>query len=363
MHSFKSKIVTLCLTEIPTSGLIDHVISLASVYSKQSNIESYFIVSKITLESNPYLSDLDNVYPISYSKLDFTNSLTGIKTCLQVLNRIKADHVFVYGENPYHALLSVFYKGAISFNVLDPLMHSGTSKIQGLAYYFSKLIIIFRSKYIFLASPHLLLQLKKAFFFISSKYLENKFRYFKYGNCIQFENLVIPNQPSEKKYDLCYFGRIELYKGIDFLLDVLNELKAEARILRLLIISKQLIPNLPSNCIQIKDYLSHEDLIKHIQSSRFVIMPYLDATGSNAVQISNISGVPIIASDVGCFHDYIVPNINGLLFEARSKEKLRILLSDLDNYHFNSSDIIKYNKDNFSCDATAIDLANYLTEG
>jgi glycosyltransferase involved in cell wall biosynthesis len=66
----------------------------------------------------------------------------------------------------------------------------------------------------------------------------------------------------------------------------------------------------------VNDYISHEELATNIYNSKWGIFPYIDATGTHTVQICNKFGIPVLATNVGSFQDYIVETTNGALVEG-----------------------------------------------
>lgn len=144
---------------------------------------------------------------------------------------------------------------------------------------------------------------------------EITFDYIKNDNSIQI------------KYDFIFFGGIEQYKGVDLLVNVFKNNKLKNKKLLIVGIGKEEenIKNQILDCRNItfiNKYVRNEDLAKYIKMSRFVVLPYKTATGSNTVQIANYYGKFVIANKVGCFKEYIKDGQNGMFIKNYSYESL-----------------------------------------
>lgn len=145
----------------------------------------------------------------------------------------------------------------------------------------------------------------------------------------------------EIKYDFIFYGNIEKYKGIDLLVDVFK--CKELNNLNLLIVGRgkedkkiSKIVDKMENVTFINRYVSNEDLAKYIKQSKYVILPYVTATGSQTVQIANYYEKMVLATKVGCFAEYIKEGRNGIFIENRDyvslkKAVLNIMKYKIDN--------------------------------
>ena len=167
----------------------------------------------------------------------------------------------------------------------------------------------------------------------------------------------IKNKINEIKYDYIFFGRIELYKGLDFLVDVMSDDRLKSS--KLLIVGTgrdagrvESIVNKKDNIHFINRYVSNYELAELICASKCVVLPYISATGSQTVSIANYYSRLVIASNVGCFTEYIIDGQNGFIFKVKDKESLvekllLVLNTDLEAYKcgiekiYNKYDITK----------------------
>jgi glycosyltransferase involved in cell wall biosynthesis len=146
----------------------------------------------------------------------------------------------------------------------------------------------------------------------------------------------------EKKFNLnkeclevLFFGRLENYKGIDTLVRAYEILKKENLKIKLTIagrgkIDKDLENKINELGIIFKNYwISNEELCQLIENCDVLVAPYKNATQSGMVSVALAYGVPIIATKVGSFSEYIKDGVNGFLIDVDDyftlAERLKIL--------------------------------------
>jgi glycosyltransferase involved in cell wall biosynthesis len=154
-----------------------------------------------------------------------------------------------------------------------------------------------------------------------------------YSNlCPKFEKEFNPNKES---LDVLFFGRLESYKGIDTLVRAYEILKKENLKIKLTIagrgkIDKDLENKINELGIIFKNYwISNEELCRLIENCDVLIAPYKKATQSGMVSVALAYGVPIIATNVGSFSEYIKDGVNGFLINVDDyltlAEKIKVL--------------------------------------
>lgn len=341
------RISLICFNNATYSAITDHFLSLAISCPQVDSDNHFLTLVSNQLNANPDSKYVKNITSLAYSK---TSIVKMFKTAWQIRNVLKQndiERIFVFGENPLHAVVCLLFNGISTVTILDPKDHSGSKWRNNILYNLSRIVLIAKCRRIFLACPclhQMLIQNFNSLF--KQKYIETKITHLDYGNFYGIENIpVILKAAADKVYDLCYFGRIEMYKGIDFLFDSIKDLNIEkTKPLKILIISKNFPSKYKSQNVTVIDtYLNTSELLNNIALSKFAIMPYLDATGTHTVHLANLAGVPVIASDSGCFPYFIKNNTNGILFKSYDKESLLAILKQLDTFTFDAASIRAYN--------------------
>lgn len=145
-------------------------------------------------------------------------------------------------------------------------------------------------------------------------------------------------------HHLLFFGRLSPYKGVDVLLRAMQSVTQHFPNEKLVIAGKSTngyelpadqISELYNNVEVINRYVTNDELIELIAGAKFIICPYLDATQSGVLMTAYALNVPVIASNVGSFPEYITHNVNGLLTPPANHAELAkaIALALNNNYH------------------------------
>ena len=134
--------------------------------------------------------------------------------------------------------------------------------------------------------------------------------------------------PADKQIVL-FFGLIRKYKGLDMLLDAMNELKSNPNII--LVIAGEfyedkqpyldLIDNyqIQNQVICHAKFIANEDVRLYFSSADLVALPYRSATQSGVTQVSFHFEVPTLVTNVGGLGEIIPDKVAGYVVESNGK--------------------------------------------
>ena len=88
----------------------------------------------------------------------------------------------------------------------------------------------------------------------------------------------------------------------------------------------------------INEYVPNRKLAEYIKQSRYVILPYKTATGSQTIQLANYYNKLVLATNVGCFPEYVSNGENGFLIKMLNYDCLKEAMKK----------IIKINEDDYA---------------
>jgi glycosyltransferase involved in cell wall biosynthesis len=163
------------------------------------------------------------------------------------------------------------------------------------------------------------------------------------GNIILIKlcsNLVVDEMTTEKslldeEYFL-FFGRIEKYKGIEY---VLRAYKQDVEnILPLLVlagkgdlskIENELYSELKDRVRFLNCYISDDELANLVRNSKAVVLPYIEASQSGIIPIAYQYGKPVVASKLDGLTENIIEMKTGFTFEPRNYVQLYEILKKL----------------------------------
>jgi glycosyltransferase involved in cell wall biosynthesis len=249
---------------------------------------------------------------------------------IQILRKIKPDiihitHFHVWAIFVY--LLRPIFKYKIFYGVHDNPFEPKEEPVF-LMNFFEK-IFVKKADLILTYSNFMKESIKK---YVSSKAIEVLPLGIHDALCPKLEKKFDLNKES---LDVLFFGRLESYKGIDTLVRAYEILKKENLKIKLTIagrgkIDKHLENKINELGIIFKNYwISNEELCRLIENCDVLVAPYKNATQSGIVSVALAYGVPIIATNVGSFSEYIKDGVNGFLVNVDDNltlaEKIKVL--------------------------------------
>ena len=144
--------------------------------------------------------------------------------------------------------------------------------------------------------------------------------------------LGTPDKPPIPRWNngtLLFFGRIQEYKGLRYLIEATHLLEGEG------IISKVIIAGTGQDLTKYRDivsshaiyelierYIEIEEIPTIFNQSDIVVLPYTDGTQSGVAALAINYRRPIIASDVGSIGEMVRNGFNGLLVPKRDADAL-----------------------------------------
>lgn len=187
---------------------------------------------------------------------------------------------------------------------------------------------------------------------------------FKYMPLSGFPQYI--TKPKVGNKTILFFGRIESYKGLNNLIDLIhksNELKTGYNFI---IAGKGEIKNL-TELLKIKNlriinrFIDDTELFELFNESTFTILPYDSATQSGVSILSFSYATPVLAYNVGSLSEYIDNHKNGVIVEHRDNNKLLHILNSYDEneiFKMSNLSIEKFVK-SFSKEACIEQYKNY----
>lgn len=145
----------------------------------------------------------------------------------------------------------------------------------------------------------------------------------------KFKNLKIKknNKKFNNKIKIGYFGKIEKRKGIELLINSLEQKKINCEVIIYgnidNVYAKKMIQKSKglSNKFEFKKTITNIDKI--LKKIDFVILPSINFESFGMILIEAMSfGVPSICSNLGSMKEVIINNCNGLVFEANNSRDL-----------------------------------------
>lgn len=132
---------------------------------------------------------------------------------------------------------------------------------------------------------------------------------------------------------LLFFGFVRKYKGLNYLIDALQEVKAVIPDIQLWIVGdfgedkaeylEQIQKNdLCQSIHLVEGYIPDQEVEKYFAASDLVVLPYISATQSGIVQIAYGFEKPVVVTDVGGLPDVVWDKETGYIVPSEDVKKI-----------------------------------------
>jgi glycosyltransferase involved in cell wall biosynthesis len=170
--------------------------------------------------------------------------------------------------------------------------------------------------------------------------------------------LIIPNgilsnvRQISSKPKLLFFGRVNYYKGIDILIEAINQLDPNL-FDYCSIVGKWADDSIKSTIktekIKVYDgWIEEDDISNFYNNSDILILPYREASQSGVISIGIAGSIPMVCARVGGLVDQLEEGKHSLFFKGEDVEDLKLTLEDLlknsDKFENISSNLNKLQK-------------------
>ena len=141
----------------------------------------------------------------------------------------------------------------------------------------------------------------------------------------------------ENKIFILFFGRMQKYKGLDYLIKAEKLLSKKYNNYKIIIagkgndLDKEKLKYLKSrkNFIVLNRFIKNEEVGILFRNSDIVVLPYIEASQSGIIPIAYQYGKPVIATDVGSIKEVIENGKTGVLVKPKDEYSLSEALGAL----------------------------------
>lgn len=320
IKALKSKIDIYCLFEVHSYS--NNLLQITTEEAPTCNIIEATQISKLAIYKDFIPLNKSKIISVSSPK---SLSLV-IKSQIKIATFVKSlnpDYIYYYNTPSINFIPLIYttnYRWGAAIH--DPILHS--SQKSKTFYSFIRKIVFRRCNTFFLFSDVLVDDFRKEY-----KIKDSQVHLTSLGAYEQL-NLFSTNTPKtnpSKRLNLLFFGRIEKYKGIKFLLEAYKKIYQNYDI-ALRILGKGFIENdivdltqTPGLFVKNK-FIPVEELATEIQNCDIVICPYTDATQSGVVMSAYAFCKPVIVTNVGGLSEMVRNKKTGLIIEPCSSKAI-----------------------------------------
>jgi glycosyltransferase involved in cell wall biosynthesis len=353
INILKTRVELHVVIEIAPTSKSSTILDVALLPEKPMLISPGKLLSEDSYQKmKPYLDGVASIY-FAVHPHDNGLSFSTWKASQLVLShvrKIKPDIIHIDAKSLRFITMApyLYFFKKVYTTIHDPIPHSGEDHLKAR-------LIRFLS-----------LGVAKNYFFYS-KFAHDEFKKIETANKkttwqLRLFPITFFRKYSKKNHEVkvhnLFFGRLSPYKGIDVLMDAIPIILGKYPNEKFVVAGKsidgyqidlQLIEKYKDNIVLLNRYISNEELVDLFTSAKMVLCPYKDATQSGVLVTALALDVPVIASRVGAFPEYINENKNGLSVPVNDASALADAVTnflDNDKYKTIASFIKEENKHN-----------------
>lgn len=234
----------------------------------------------------------------------------------KIFSRLDTDIIHFTSSHPWNFIISFFIKQPIVYTLHEPKVLFGENPLLIFSYH---LMIPRAKKIIILAKTFKKYLLKK-------NIPKEKICQIPHGAFSLFRKWKRTDIKEEPM--ILFFGRIEKYKGIDYLLKALFLVKREIPEIKLTIAGPgNLTPYLkdikrPLHLEILNSFIPDPKVAELFQRAKVIVLPYIEATQSGVPSIAYSFKKPVVATDVGGLSELIDDSKTGHLVKPKDAQAL-----------------------------------------
>lgn len=264
-------------------------------------------------------------------------SFTTWKSVLSILKMLFTETYDVVhlqeSANPLNLLFIFFSRKPVVLTVHDVALHPGSeaSSVRrwqlraraGLIRHAYKKIIVHGEK------------LKNSFLDNFAKPARDVF-VVPHGCLFSFRNGKNGSAPDEEPHTVLFFGRMEEYKGLKYLIETEPLVSRKIKDFKIIVAGKGADLDRHKEALvqnphfEVHDgYIPNDSVPQFFQRSAAVVLPYIEASQSGIAAMSFAFGKPVIVTDVGSLSEVVRDGQNGAIVPPMDAEKMAQAILEL----------------------------------
>lgn len=307
----------ICLIEFArTGGMLHYVSQMANALSEQKNITVHVI-----LPAGADLNFFDKNVQIQIVP-SIGRLLLRIDVLLKRILNIDPDVIHITSAcHPLSILLFPIFKilkKPLFLTVHDVVPHLGDKRL--------KIEILTRTS-IWFSDGIFIHDTKSKAKLIQRGIVESKLHIIPHGDYSFFTNYDTQNIGIEKD-TILFFGRIQKYKGLEYLIKAEPEISKKIPNLKIIIAGKGDFSEYERMLVNRDRYeIINEHIPESVVTNLFtraalVVLPYVEASQSGIIPIAYAFKKPVVATDVGALSDVIENGVTGIIVPPRDIRSL-----------------------------------------
>ncbi len=234
----------------------------------------------------------------------------------KIFSELDTDIVHFTSSHPWNFIISFFIKQPIVYTLHEPKILLGENPLLIFSYH---LMISRAKRIIILAETFKEYLLKKDI-------PKERIYQISHGAFSFFRKWTKPDIKEESM--ILFFGRIEKYKGLDYLLKAFLLIKKEISKIKLTIAGpgnlRPYLKNIKNHSrLEILNFFIPDPKVAELfQRAKVIVLPYIEATQSGVPSIAYSFKKPVVATDVGGLSELVDDDKTGYLVKPKDTQAL-----------------------------------------
>ncbi|MCX9085635.1 MAG: glycosyltransferase family 4 protein [Candidatus Methanoperedens sp.] len=319
------KILQIILTT--QGGLIHYTSQLSNALSTNNDVH---LIAPVGFEAELFNKSI-NLYQLKTGDTlqNFILSFiifTRISSFLNTIKKINPDVIHLQSNHPWMSLFLPFLqKYLIVTTIHDVNPHEGSRKFE------QEISRNIHIKY----SDALIVHGDAAKTILGEKIPKKKIFNIPHGDYSFFSRLKQHNY-DEEKGNILFFGRIEDYKGLRYLIEAIPQIEKNIPNIKIVIAGSGSLEgyNLESkNVIIYNHYIPDNEVGAFFQKAAVVVLPYIEGTQTGIIPIAYAFKKPVIVTNVGSIPEVVENGKTGFIVPSKDPKALaeaivKILMDD-----------------------------------
>ena len=319
---------------------VEYALELAEAIGKSEQV--HLVLSKGRVKATVGYDVLNRLGPnLSFSLLSFTSlkNPTVIRTILEIfgiVRQFKPDVIHLQEcFNPLNGVFLFFQTYTIAATVHDVMIHPGVQRQR---------VPKWKRFFVDMIRKHAYQKVIVHGRALKQKYIESYKRdeadifVIPHGCLFSYQKQDV-NNVTEEPHTILFFGRIQEYKGLRYLIGAEPFVSNAVPDLKIIVagegdeLTKYKQRMVSNSHYEIHDgFIPNTNVAEYFQRASIIVLPYIEASQSGVVAMAFAFGKPVIVTDVGSLSEMVQDGYSGIVIPPRDAlalaEAMISLLSD-----------------------------------
>ena len=321
----------LIVSLLGRGGMIHYTSQLANAVGKNNDVMVMLPTHAEDKYFEPYirLSKI-NAPPSALKSILLSMNIFHLKNILGQINKFDPDVIHIVNTHPWNNIIVWCFKDyPIVYTLHDPIPHEVCAKKR-----LFQILVSWNDWYGAIRSTRLIVHGKLLKQHCEEKGIpQDKIAVIPHGDYSFFAKEMATQafpwvRNLSGKTVILFFGRIEPYKGLEYLLQSYISAQKKIQGLHLIVAGEGDLSPYQDYIRNIRDvtiintYISDEEVTELFTISDVIVLPYISATQSGIIPIAYAFKKPVIASNVGAISEVVDDGITGILVPPKNVEAL-----------------------------------------